>query len=347
VTVTNGSKNEKLPNYPVSVKIVNPRTDGTFDTVKTLSIDTDSAGFYEGTIDGSSGKAIVGELNYRGITYFSPLIGIDKAEKKYSLDLSVFEITDKMENITISERMMIASPVDARTIQVFEKIVIENNGNASYVGKFNEELDVHQVLYIPVPQWYRLTQVQGINTRKIFTYNRGIISQEGIIPGKREILFGYTVRSDTGLFDLTLFSQKDSPYVENFSFMFQQADGWRVKIPRFTMAGDEELFGTSYSTWKGRAGSLVKIKVYGPEYQGLFGVWTAGLVVASVVAILGLFLGRNSIRLWQLRNESRRLTMILSRLQDEADSDDLKEYYLPYKQAIETRLSAVQDRLHK
>jgi hypothetical protein len=347
VTVTNRSKGEKLPHYPFSVKIVNPKADGTFDTVKTILIDTDSSGYYEGTIDGSSGKAIVGELNYRGITYFSPHIRIDKTEKKYILDLSVYEITDNMEYITIPERVIIASPVDAKTIQIFEKMVIENRGNVSYVGKFNEELDIHQVLYIPVPQWYRLTQVQGINTQKIFTYNKGIISQEGIIPGKREIFLGYTVRSDTGFFDLTLFSQKDSPHAKNLSFMFQQADGWSVKIPSFRRAGDEKLYGTSYNTWKGRAGSLVRIKVYSPEHQGLFSVWTAGLVVASVVAILGLFLGRNSIRLRQLRNESRRLKMILSRLQEEADSDDLREYYLPYKQAIETRLSSIQDRLHK
>jgi hypothetical protein len=310
VTVTNRSKDEKLPNYPVSVKIVNPRTDGTFDTVRTLSFDTDSTGYFEGTIDASSGKVIVGELNYRGITYFSPLIRIDKEEKKYSLDLSVFEITDNMVNVIIPERKMIVSPVDARTIQVFEKMIIENKGNESYVGKFNEELDIHQVLYIPVPQWYRLNQVQGIDTRKIFTYSRGIISQEGIIPGKREILFGYTVKSDTGFFDLTLLSQKDSPQAKELSFMFQQADGWNVKIPGFKVAGDEELFGTSYSTWKGMAGSLVRIKVYGPDHQGLFGVWTVALVVAFAVAVMGVYFGRNAIRLWKLRNESRRLQMI-------------------------------------
>lgn len=347
VTVTNRSKDEKLPNYPVSVKIVNPRTDGTFDTVQTLSFDTDSTGFFEGTIDASSGKVIVGELNYRGITYFSPRIRIDKEEKKYSLDFSVFEITDNMVDITIPERKMIVSPVDARTIQVFEKMIIENKGNVSYVGKFNEELDIHQVLYIPVPQWYRLNQVQGIDTRKIFTYNRGIISQEGIIPGKKEILLGYTVRSDTGLFDLTLFSQKDSPHVKNLSFLFQQTDGWSVKIPHLIMAGDENLFGTSYGTWKGRAGNLVPIKVYGPDHQGLFSVWTIALVVASVVAVMGLLGGRNAIKLWKLRNERSRLQMILSRLKDEADCDDLREYYLPYKQTIESRINAIQERLHK
>jgi hypothetical protein len=347
LTVTNVSKDEKLPNYPVSVKIVNPRTDGTFETVRSLSFDTDTAGILEGTIDGSSGKAIIGEMNYRGITYLSPLIGIDKAERKYSLDISVFEITDNMEYVTIPQRMMIVSPVDARTIQVFEKLVIENKGDVSYVGKFNEELDIHQVLYIPVPQWYRLNQVQGIDTRKIFTYNRGIISQEGIIPGKREIMLGYTVGSDTGFFDLTLLSQKDSPHAKDLSFMFQKADGWSVKIPRFKMAGDEGLFGKSYSTWKGRAGSLVHIKIYGPEYQGLLSVWTVALVLAFVVAIIGLFFGRNVIRLWQLRNESTRLEMILSRLKDEADRGDLKGYYLPYKQTIENRVIAIQERLNK
>lgn len=347
VTVTNVSKDEKLPNYPVSVKIVNPRPDGTFDAVKSLSFETNSAGFLEGTIDGSSGTAIVGELNYRGITYFSPLIGISKEEKKYSLDISVFEITDNMENVSISQRMMIASPVDASTIQVFEKLVIENTGDVSYVGKFNEELDLHQVLYIPIPQWYRLNQVQGFDVSKIFTYNRGIITQEGIIPGRREIILGYTVTSDTGFFDLTLVSQENSPHVKDLSFLFQKADGWNVRIPQFKLAGDEEFFGKSYSAWKGTAGSLVRIKIYGPEYKGLFGLWTIALVLASVAAIVSLYFGRNVIRLWHLRKENKRLVMILSRLKEEADNIDLGGYYLPYKQTLENRIEAIQDRLNK
>jgi hypothetical protein len=347
VTVTNVSKGEKLPDYPVSVKIVNPRTDGTMDTVKSLPFETDSEGYFDGTIDGSAGKAIVGELNYRGITYFSPLIRIDKEEKKYSLDISVFEITDKMENVAIPERMMIASPVDAGTIQVFEKLIIENKGDVSYVGKFNEELDIHQVLYIPVPQWYTLNQVQGVDTRKIFTYNRGIITQEGIIPGKREIMLGYTVRSDTGFFDLTLLSQKDSPHAKDLSFMFQKAEGWSVKIPGFKLAGDEEFFGKSYSTWKGSAGSLVRIKIHGPAYKGLFGIWTVALVLAIAVAITGLYFGRNVIRQWHLGKENKRLETILSRLKDEADNGDLRGYYLPYKQTLENRIEAIQERLNK
>jgi hypothetical protein len=345
VTVTNVSKGEKLPNYPVIIKIVNPKTDGTFDTVKSLSFETDSTGFFEGTVDESTGKAIVGELNYRGITYSSPLIRIEKGEKKYSLDLSVFEITDSMENVAISQRMIMASPLDDKTIQVFEKLIVENQGNFSYVGRFNDELDTHQVLYVPVPQWYRLTQVQGIDARKILTYNRGIITQEGIIPGQREIFLGYTVQSDTGFFDLTLFSAKDSPQIKDFSFLFQKSGDWSIKIPRFTSAGDSEFFGKVYNTWKGKAGSKVPIKVYGPAYKGLFGMWTVALVLASVVGITGLYSGKNVIRIWHLRKENKRLEMILSRLKDEADQRDLKGYYLPFKQTLEKRLNEIKQRL--
>jgi hypothetical protein len=345
VTVTNVSKGEKLPNYPVNIKIVNPKTDGTFDTMKTLSFETDSTGFFEGTVDGSSGKGIIGELNYRGITYSSPFIRIEKGEKKYLIDLSVFEITDKMENVTISQGMIMASPLDDKTIQVFEKLTIENKGNFSYVGRFNEELDTHQVLYIPVPQWYRLTQVQGIDARKILTFNRGIITLEGIIPGQREIFLGYTVQSDTGSFDLTLLSQKDSPHLQELSFLFQKNDDWSVKIPRFTSAGDSEFFGKVYNTWKGKAGSKVTIKVYGPAYKGLFGLWTLASVLAVVVAITGLYFGKNMIRRWNLGNDDKRLEMILSRLKDEADQRDLRGYYLPFKQTLEKRLNEIKQRL--
>jgi hypothetical protein len=342
--ITNVSKGEKLSNYPFSIKVVIPKTDGTFDTVKTLSFETDSTGFFEGTVDGSSGKGIIGELNYRGITYSSPFIRIEKGEKKYSLDLLVFEITDSMENVAVSQRTIVASPLDSKTIQVSEKLIIENKGNVSYVGKFNEELDTHQVLYIPVPQWYRLTQVQGIDARKIFTYNRGIVTQEGIIPGQREIFFGYTVSSDTGSFDLTLFSQKDSPPVKDFSFLFQKADDWWVKIPHFKVAGSREFLGKAYDTWKGKAGSKVTIKVYGPAYEGLFGIWSLASVLAFVVAITGLYFGRDVIRGWHLRNENRRLEMILSRLKDEADKRDLRGYYLPYKQTLENRMKEIQEK---
>ncbi len=93
---------------------------------------------------------------------------------------------------------MVISPQDEHTLQVFEVIIVKNTGKTTFVGRFNDELDTEQVLFVPLPMGYRLSQVMGLNTRKILTFNGGIVTQDVVTPGEREIVIGYLLKSDTG-----------------------------------------------------------------------------------------------------------------------------------------------------
>jgi hypothetical protein len=346
VNVANESKSGKLSDYPFLIKVINQEQNGSYDTLKSEELRTDPAGDFQGKVDVSVGHVIVGEVNYRGITYSSNLISVEKGKDVYSLDIPVYDITDNGEHVAVVGRKMIVAPLDQKIMQVFEILRIENGGNLSYVGKFNDKLDVHQILFIPLPDGYKLTNAQGIDSRKIQTFNKGIVTQDEIIPGYKEILIGYLVRSDTGMFDLSLFSEKDAPEIRNFSFLFQKNSDWKVKLSGMKPTEDSELRGKKYSAWKdSRSRSVFRIKVLGPSHRGVFGIWAIALILSIIVSGAGLYSVKERIFRWNLSREKNRLRGILSQLRDESDNEDLQGYYGPFRRSIETRLEEVEQRL--
>ncbi|MEE9524272.1 MAG: hypothetical protein V3V59_05910 [Thermodesulfovibrionales bacterium] len=347
VNVANESKSEKLSDYPFLIKVIKQEQDGSHATLKSEELRTGPAGDFQGKVDVSVGHAIVGEVNYRGITYSSPLISVERGKEVYSLDIPVYDITDNSEHVAVVGRKMIVSPQDRKTVQVFEILRIENGGNLSYVGKFNDELDVHQILFIPLPAGYRLTHAQGIDSRKILTYNKGIVTQDEIIPGYKEVTIGYRVRSDIGVFDLSLFSEKDAPEIRNFSFLLQKNSEWKVKLSGLKPTEESEFWGKKYSEWKtSRSRSVFRIKVLGPSHRGVFGIWAIAFILSIVVSGAGLYSGKERIFRWNLTREKNRLKGILSQLRDEADNEDLQGYYGPFRRSIETRLEEIEQGLN-
>jgi hypothetical protein len=338
-TVFNGSKKAVLPDYPVTVRITEKNNGRSQQTYSEQQGRTDSQGVFEGEITAPAGKIIIAEINYRGISYFSKPVITENKRRHYDLAVQGYEITSSHAEVGVPSRTMLITPKDEQTLEVYDSMQVINRGNSTYVGSFNDELDLSQVLHIPVPESYRLRgfQVSGQSPR-IRTLGKAIVSQNAIKPGISQISMRYLVVSDIGFFNLSLFSQKDTPEVQEMNLYFPAASKWRVKPANLKPADQETLGNTTYQIWKGRPGSVLRLKTYSPAYIGGFNFWHVSIILAFLVAGSCLLLARKKINHWYLIQEEKKLKKLQNLIIRETDDQELAEYYQPFKLILDSRL---------
>jgi hypothetical protein len=340
-TIFNGSKNTVLTDYPVTVRVTEKSRgpSSSRQTFSEFSGRTNSQGIFEGEISAPAGKIITAEINYRGIPYFSRPEITDDRRQHYALNVEGFEITSNYENVSIPTRTMTITPIDEKTLEVYDSLQVANSGDSTYVGAFNDEKDLSQVLYIPVPVGYRLRGIQtGADASKIRTLGRAIISQKEVKPGNNQITMRYLVVSDIGFFDLSLFSEKDTPGVEELNLYFPKSSNWSVKQSTLKQAGEETLRNTSYKKWKGKPGSVLRLKAYNSIYTGGFNFWHVSIILAFLATTLCLFLLRKKINHWYLRLEEKKLKRLQNLINSETEDQELAAYYQPLKLVLENRI---------
>ena len=337
--ITNITKDVVVSDYPVSVRVANTKNGRLQETIREIKGRTNSEGLFVREIEAPAGKVIVAEVNYRGFAYLSkPVISNDKRQH-YDLAVEVYEITSSHADVILPSRTMVITPIDERTLEIYDSLEVKNRGNKTYVGTFNDELDLTQVLHIPMPESYRLRGIQtGADSSKIRTLGRAIVSQKEVKPGDSHISMRYLVVSDIGFFNLSLFSQKDTPEVEDLNLYFPVASEWQLKPASMKPAGEEVLGKANYRIWKGQPGSVLRLKAYSPSYAGGFNFWHVAIIMAFLVTGTCLLLGRKKINLWYLNQEDKKLKKLQAMLSQEADDQELAEYYQPLRQVLNNRL---------
>lgn len=343
VDIVNATKNEKMVSYPFSVKVMDPSQG--LNSAQTLELQTGPDGNFEGVIAVTPQKSVRVDVNYRGISYSSQPRAVRTGTENLSFLVPVYSITDRKEDTIVTERVITLIPRDDRVIQVFEHLRVENSGNATYVGKFNDELDLNQVLFIPMPAGYMLTSLQGIDSSRVYTLSNALVSREEIKPGTHSVRLNYHIISDTGLFDFTLLSQKDAPETRYISLYFPKDSKWDMELSQFKPAGEQVMGNKTYSMWKGLASTAVRMKVYGPTYERTTSLWIFSILLLFGVSIAALYLCRIPVRLWFIKREKKRLETILSGLSDGADEKEFNEYYRPFIRVIRGRLEEIDQRL--
>ena len=337
--ITNITKDAVVGDYPISVRLVHANNISKKGTIRKIEGRTNSDGFFAGEIEAPAGKVIVAEVNYRGLVYSSNPKFIKSNQQHYDLSVEVYEITSSHEKVSIPSRTMVLTPINEKTLEVYDSVQVNNSGNHTYVGTFNDELDLTQVLHIPVPESYRLREIQtGADSSKIRTLGRAIVSQKEVRPGTSQISMRYLVVSDIGFFDLSLFNQKDTPLVEELNLYFPVASKWHVKSATLKQAGEELFRNKKHWIWKGQPGSVLRLKAYGPTYTGGFNSWHITIILAFLVTGVCLFLTRKKISHWYITHEERKLEKLQTLLLRETDSQELTEYYQPLRLMLDNRL---------
>jgi hypothetical protein len=345
VDITNSTSGEKMTSYPFSAKISGPGPRGKSEKPETLEFNTGPEGVFESEINVKEGSAIEVEVNYRGISYTSQTREVKTGMETFSFMVSVYSITDKMQNIAVTDRRLTLVPLNEKVIQVYEWLKIENSGNKTFIGKFNDELDVTQVLYVPMPKGYELTGLRGIPYTGIYTLTGGVVTREDIKPGTHEVLINYYVKSDTGFFDFSLFTRKDAPEMGFMSLYFTKDDRWKINYSGLKAAGEEQIADKTYYVIKGMADSASRISIYGPTYEGTAFRWGMSIIVIFAVLLACLYLCRNSIQLWQIKQEKKRLESLLSGINNRDGRNDVNGGYQPFLNIVHGRLKEIERRI--
>ncbi|NOZ68232.1 MAG: hypothetical protein GXP46_03080 [Deferribacteres bacterium] len=348
VSVTNATKGESLSGYPFKILSVEQDKYGDLRVLKTYEFQTGPSGIFEGEVDVSPGEAVMGEVNYRGVAYHSPLIRITKGQEDYTLNFNVYEITDDARKVEITQRTMMITPHDDRTVMVYDTIIIRNNSRLTYVGKYNDKLKINQVLFIPLPAGYSLINVWGLDQRGIYTLVGGLATRNEILPGESSISLSYFVRSDTGVFDMSMHVDDNGPPLKKISLFFKNKEKWKVKSSSLLHKGKRKFEGGVYGTyhvWEASGLRDIKFKVLAPSHKGLFSLWQVSVLAAFIAAGTGLFVMKKRLYRWNLMREKKRLDGILARLRSEADKEDLKGYYMSFRKVLEDRTREIEERL--
>ena len=331
VIVKNSTTGKNLSDYPITIEIRDKK--GT-SLLKSVQLKTDKSGAYEGDIEIEDASKVFVSVSYRGVTYRA--LPEKRDGDGLSFSISVYEITDRADSISIPYRTMVITPHNDNTLQIFEVLIVKNTGNKTFVGSFNDELDTDQVLFIPLPLGYRLNQVMGINTSKILTYNGGIVTQDVIPPGEREIVLGYFLRSDTGYFDLTLHPESRGPHPQRFNLLLSKDSNWRLKVSGLDASGVTNFYGKEFRVWTGFPGASLKASLYSPGYRSVYGGWIKVLLAALVVSSVVLLAGRSKIRARYQQQEVVQLNELLSYLDTNPEGN--KGVYTPFVKVIKERI---------
>ncbi len=336
VKVTNATKGGELAGYPFKILVVEPDRYGGIKVLKEHEFRTGASGSFEGKVDVSAAKAIMAEINYRGVSYYSPLSQIEKDREKYIFNINVYEITDKSDSIEATERSLTITPYDDKTLIVNDSVTFVNNSSFTYVGKYDDKLKINKSLFIPLPAGYMLMNVNGVDRKDIYTLGSGIASHEKLIPGEISISLRYILKSDTGVFDMSLHNEDYSAVAGKTSFYFTNRENWNVKATNLQQRGE---------SWEGSDLRSVKFKISSPSYKGFFSLWQASIAAAFIVIGTGLVVMKNKIYRWKLVKEKRRLEKIVAELKSEADEVDLKGYYKSFLDVLESRQREIEERL--
>jgi hypothetical protein len=345
VDITNTTKEEKMVDYPFTVTITDRSSSENNASARTLEFRTDKSGTFAGDINAQSGKNLSIKVNYRGIIYRSQTVEVKNRADYFSLPVPVYDISDRKENIAITERFVTLVPRNERVVQVYEHLKVENRGNTTYVGRFNDELDLTQVLHIPLPSGYVLNGLQGIPYPMTYTLSNALVSKEDIKPGTHTLSINYQVISDTGFFDLSLFGQKDAPEIRSLSLYFPQDKSWKIKLSGLKPAGEKVMGNRTFNIWKGTANDVMHIKLYGPTYKRASLLWAISIILLFVVTLAVLYMCRVPVRLWYMKREKNRLESMLSAAREEASETGTGEFYRPFMRIISARLKEIDEGL--
>ncbi|HEB02556.1 MAG TPA: hypothetical protein ENI12_04910 [Nitrospirae bacterium] len=343
VSVLNVTKQEALAKYPVKVSVGNKDSQGNFKPQGTVESQTREDGIAAGEINQAGASLVRAEVLYRGVHYRSEPVQMISGKEDYALQVSVYEITDVNSSVSIESRRMIILTKNARTLEIYETLVVSNKGKMTYVGRFDDELDMHMVLFIPMPWGYMLNGFSGYDTQKVRTLGSGLTTQNEIIPGTNEISIHYYVQSDTGEFDLDLLTQKDAPEIDTFTLHFPKENAWKLKQSALSKSGEEYISKIPYVILKGMPGSALRLKVFGPTYKGGFGLWHVSIILSFVLAVITLFLSRASFRSLALAREEQRLQNLIEELDQESSDNDAYGKYAFMRQTIKKRMEYISD----
>lgn len=224
---------------------------------------------------------------YKEVDYFSEMTHFLE-KKELSFDLSVYETTDQDKDIHIKMHHILLE-TDNNTKDTFvvrEIMIVENQGNKTYVGSKEVQPGKKETLRISLPK--NAKDIQSMSPMTVNPWDDFSIFT-AISPGTKRIIFSYTIKHGTAdyKFEKNLYLKTDS-----FNFIFPE-NGIQAKSDQLIYKGptpnSDQRF--SYLVGKNMTGeSKIVIRLSLPSTDNLFKWVIAGLVMVLAGTGFVLFL---------------------------------------------------------
>lgn len=224
---------------------------------------------------------------YKEVDYFSEMIHFLE-KKELSFDLSVYETTDQDKDIHIKMHHILLETDNntKNTFVVREIMIVENQGNKTYVGSKEVQPGKKETLRISLPK--NAKNIQSMSPMTVNPWDDFSIFN-AFSPGTKRIIFSYTIKPGAVdyKFEKNLYLKTDS-----FNFIFPE-NGIQAKSDQLIYKGPTPNSdqGFSYLVGKNMTGeSKIVIRLSLPSTDNLFKWVIVGLVMVLVGTGFVLFL---------------------------------------------------------
>jgi mono/diheme cytochrome c family protein len=248
---------------------------------ETTKAKTTKLGFF-GFKNLSWNRAYTVSLNYKGTEYVTDKLVFDPAEDTKTLDLPVYEPTDKDNDIKVNVNHMILQ-VSEGAIKVAELMVFHNGAKRVYIGSKEIQDDKREALKFNLPSGAEDIQfLQGLTSESVVRTDHGFADTSSVEPGIRRIIYAYTLpyKSGQNVIERTI----DYP-TDGFILLVSDT-GVKVKVDKLTSNGTVQVAEGRFLQWTGSEISpqtKIRIEISKPILGGDLLKWLAFGVLAILI----------------------------------------------------------------
>ncbi len=219
--------------------------------------------------------------SYKDIEYIGRVMQF-QGENTLSVDLSVYETTDRNDDISIKTHHIFLE-INNDSIWINEALIVENRGDRVYVGSEGLQSGKKETLRVSLPKEASNLQFSQDVTPFLVRTAEGFVDTTEIRPGTRRILFSYTV----GSADLNYKFIKNLHYkTDNIIVIFPE-NGVKVKSDQLEIKGSTMNSGKQFFHLSGTnfaKGSRIAIEL-SPTGNKEFFKW---VIVGMLILLVGL-----------------------------------------------------------
>lgn len=175
---------------------------GTEETAPAVATRTDATGAF--TFRGLSldaKTAYIVTTAYREVEYASEVVAFKVGETTRTVEVSVYETTDKADRISLRQQHLIVTPdPENAVIQVVEIAIVQNSGDRTYVGVGTG--DEPQTVKLILPRGAFDVNMVRLLANRSALIDGGVAYTGPIAPGQTELVLGYALDYDGGSYTL-------------------------------------------------------------------------------------------------------------------------------------------------
>lgn len=246
-------------------------------------------------------------FKYANVDYFTGPVKLENDDDEETADVDVYEVTESNADVKLTLHHIVVDFEDSSTLKVREILLFENSGDRTYVGDTEFSPGKKETATFTLPAGATAFQEeQGIFSAFFETTADGIKDSMPVVPGDRQVAYGYSVKVSGDDFAFERPLDFDTP---DFSLLVQDT-GVKVAAPTLTSQGSSQgEGGQNFLHFVGKdlkRGEKIEANLSGLGSGRTVFYWVLiGLLAVPVAATIGVPLLRRRRRDRELADPER------------------------------------------